>query len=637
MPSFVAPGPRGVAVRTRLKDLAPDDEKVLRVVSAHLGSLASKDLAARGRDSREPSGDAWAARKRELTPVSSSRWAGSITKATHDQWALARRGQLAHIQCLEAGIRTLTHRLSQPLGQKGSKGVPGGYRSRREWHAKSRRLHTLEDRLAAARADREAAIVGIMSSLFNDYEPRDEDGRRVVFEFGASVLRSGTGIAEIDETLREKYLSFDDRPRAEWHVEVDFDAIAALARILVDSRERPDTQIVQPVGLELLVRDETQHATLLAPEGAATVYEMPTPRGTCTVTVGPPSVPLLLRLELRRTGMERLAVFDRQRTLAHLMEQERREGLAEGAVARISAQQLLDVTAEPRLRSLRLDGPPGLDLAELEQVATAFRVRLAYESDVVLVPVLDVNRLDGSSQPRLIRQLPLRAEEFVEAIGQGTATGFMGDRLLGPVPEVQEGHEVQEELSQRYLRAIAATDPFAAFMGYYQVLEYSMEEEWFQALRRRVEAAGGALERPADSIRKAAKLAADVLSERKNDLSFSEIRGLKAVLDKHLDVGALATDLDRYLRGAADHFATATVPFVQVPHLDFGRAGDPAGQATLRERAAERIYKVRCAITHSKESGDRYSPYTDELPLGREVPLVRIAAEHLLFPADERL
>lgn len=46
---------------------------------------------------------------------------------------------------------------------------------------------------------------------------------------------------------------------------------------------------------------------------------------------------------------------------------------------------------------------------------------------------------------------------------------------------------------------------------------------------------------------------------------------------------------------------------------------------------------MRCAITHSKESGDSYSPYTDELALGREVPLVRIAAEHLLFPADERL
>lgn len=132
MPSFVAPGPGGVAVRTRLKDLAPDAEKVLRLVGAHLGSLASKDLKARCRDALAHSGETWAVRKRELTPLSSSRWAGANTKASHDQWALARRCQLAHIQNLEAGIRTLTSRLSLPVGQKGSKRAPGGYRSRRE-------------------------------------------------------------------------------------------------------------------------------------------------------------------------------------------------------------------------------------------------------------------------------------------------------------------------------------------------------------------------------------------------------------------------------------------------------------------------------------------------------------------------
>ncbi|WTT83248.1 transposase [Streptomyces sp. NBC_00079] len=161
-PSFVASGPSGVAVQTRLKQLTPDDEKVLRQVGGHLGSLASKDLKARCRDGLEHSGEAWAVRKRELTPMSSSRWAGSITRATHDQWALARRCQLAHIQNLEAGIRTIEDRLSLPVGQKGTKKAPGGYRSRREWHAKSRRLWVLADRLAAARADREAGRVHVV-------------------------------------------------------------------------------------------------------------------------------------------------------------------------------------------------------------------------------------------------------------------------------------------------------------------------------------------------------------------------------------------------------------------------------------------------------------------------------------------
>jgi hypothetical protein len=159
---FVAAGPSGVAVRTRLKQLTPADEEVLQLVGAHLGTLASRDLKERCRDGLEHDGEAWAARKRQLTPASSSRWAGSITKASHDQWALARRCQLAHIQGLEAGVRTITHRLSLPAGQKGSKREPGGYRSKQKWHAKTRRLHVLQDRLEQERADREAGVVHVV-------------------------------------------------------------------------------------------------------------------------------------------------------------------------------------------------------------------------------------------------------------------------------------------------------------------------------------------------------------------------------------------------------------------------------------------------------------------------------------------
>jgi hypothetical protein len=159
---FVALGPSGVAIRDRLKHLPPEDEKVLRLVGEHLGHLASLDLAARCADGNEHSTDTWATRKRDLTAASSSRWAGSITKATHDQWALSRRCRLAHIQNLETGVRTLMHRLSQPLGEKGTKRAAGGYRSKGEWFHKSRRLAILEQRLDVARAEREAGAVHVV-------------------------------------------------------------------------------------------------------------------------------------------------------------------------------------------------------------------------------------------------------------------------------------------------------------------------------------------------------------------------------------------------------------------------------------------------------------------------------------------
>jgi len=52
---FVASGPTGVAVRTRLKHLTPGDEEVLRLVGAHLGALAAKDLRTRCQNGLEHS------------------------------------------------------------------------------------------------------------------------------------------------------------------------------------------------------------------------------------------------------------------------------------------------------------------------------------------------------------------------------------------------------------------------------------------------------------------------------------------------------------------------------------------------------------------------------------------------------
>ncbi|MFD0284610.1 IS200/IS605 family accessory protein TnpB-related protein [Streptomyces lutosisoli] len=209
---FVVPGPSGVSIRTRLGGLSAGDEKVLRLVGDLLGSLASRDLKTRCAAGLEHDSERWAERKRGLTEESSSRWAGSITKATHDQWALARRGQLAHIQSLQAGIETITHRLSLPVGEKGTKRAPGGYRSKQEWCAKSRRLHLLEDRLQAARADREAGVVHVVRGgkrLLNtrhhlnaaqltepDWRQRWQAGRRFLTADGESGKRYG------NETIR---------------------------------------------------------------------------------------------------------------------------------------------------------------------------------------------------------------------------------------------------------------------------------------------------------------------------------------------------------------------------------------------------------------------------------------------------
>ncbi|WP_217625902.1 transposase [Streptomyces lunaelactis] len=159
---FVVQEATGVAIRDRLKDLTPQDEKILRLTGAHLGSLAAADLALYSRAGFERTNRSWATRKQDLTAQSSSRWAGSLTKGTHDQYALARRGQFAYRDKLADGVRMLMHRLSLPVGEKGAKGNPGGYRSQGEWFHKSRRLHILKTRLAAVENDIAAGRVHVV-------------------------------------------------------------------------------------------------------------------------------------------------------------------------------------------------------------------------------------------------------------------------------------------------------------------------------------------------------------------------------------------------------------------------------------------------------------------------------------------
>jgi IS605 OrfB family transposase len=161
--SFVVPGPAGVAIRDRLR-VSQSDAAVLAEVGMFLGSLAAGDLAERSRQGLAHDASGWAVRKRALTGKSSARWAGSITTATHDQWALARRGQAAHLAWLRRQIAAVEARLARPLGAKADKreGLARGYASRAEWHAKSRRLHALKDRLVVVEADWAAGRVHVV-------------------------------------------------------------------------------------------------------------------------------------------------------------------------------------------------------------------------------------------------------------------------------------------------------------------------------------------------------------------------------------------------------------------------------------------------------------------------------------------
>ena len=145
---FIAAVPAGARVRARLR-LSPDDATVLRAAGRYLGSLAGRDLAARCREGRlDAKGRAVsrAARKRALTSLSSSRWAGAITRTSEDAWQLAERNLRAERATLHARVSKIESRLAVPAG--GKVGRVRGYVTVAERHSKQVRLQSLKARLA---------------------------------------------------------------------------------------------------------------------------------------------------------------------------------------------------------------------------------------------------------------------------------------------------------------------------------------------------------------------------------------------------------------------------------------------------------------------------------------------------------
>jgi IS605 OrfB family transposase len=144
---FVVAAPAGVRIRTRLR-VSAADAMVLREVGGHLGRLAGRDLDER---CRLGFGDPNRAhRKQVLTAACSSRWAGAITRTSHDQWQRGYHNLLDQRAGLRRAIRRLRARLAAPVG--GRAGRVRGYATAAERWEKQRRLDLLTARLGRVEA-----------------------------------------------------------------------------------------------------------------------------------------------------------------------------------------------------------------------------------------------------------------------------------------------------------------------------------------------------------------------------------------------------------------------------------------------------------------------------------------------------
>lgn len=208
---FVAATPTGASTTGRLR-VTPGEAAMLAEMGGFLGGLFGTDFAQRAAEGRlDSEGRAVSRRdrKRALTGVSSSRWAGAITRASEDQYNMGVRALHDHRRSLRQAAAAIESRLAVGPGQVTvtSRGRRvRGYKTKAEWFAKTRRLNGLRHRLAQAEA---RAVLAQQNTLAVDVNDQflaawviDAAGNPVAAHHTISVITGNLPASTRDGHLR---------------------------------------------------------------------------------------------------------------------------------------------------------------------------------------------------------------------------------------------------------------------------------------------------------------------------------------------------------------------------------------------------------------------------------------------------
>ena len=146
--SFVVGRPTGYSTRTRIRP-TQTEAVVLRDIGGYLGSLyrgAVKSRIELGKVTAKEQGQWNTNLKRELTGLTSSRWAGAMVRSAISQYRLSVDGLYREVIDKNQAIRALESRVAVPVG--GKVDSVRGYKTVNERFQKTRRLAILKDRVA---------------------------------------------------------------------------------------------------------------------------------------------------------------------------------------------------------------------------------------------------------------------------------------------------------------------------------------------------------------------------------------------------------------------------------------------------------------------------------------------------------
>lgn len=254
------------------------------------------------------------------------------------------------------------------------------------------------------------------------------------------------------------------------------------------------------------------------------------------------------------------------------------------------------------LCSIGIDFSRRSNISTARDRATAFEFKYMYCNDEVIRRVTD-------------------ADEFLYR--RVLRTGVTHRRTLDSPPR----KKYDKEAVDYYRLALSSEDPYVRFLSFYHVLErffnLAYKRGVTQKLRDKLAAVDFSFDE--DCLFEIVKMIEKEAGGKQQAGYGNEKNELVFLLQEYLDIPELLSGLASDEFDWKEYYRSVHVVFEpSAPLIDWD-------SADVIKLIANRIYKVRNAIIHSKQGGGGvYRPFLHESDLSKEIPLIRCLAERII-------
>lgn len=193
-----------------------------------------------------------------------------------------------------------------------------------------------------------------------------------------------------------------------------------------------------------------------------------------------------------------------------------------------------------------------------------------------------------------------------------------------------------QDLVEQYHMAVASSDPFMKFIGYYHIIEHFYDDvysdEIINNVKEIIQSPGFSSKRKKDLI-KIIDLVKKKTKQGREEYIGTESEALELTLKKYINIHSLIDELNNIDESLVSYYTHNEVSFSKGDTFDLN---DIQNQK-LYKKIAARIYKTRNSLVHCKSNETRlnergiYQPFKNNQELLKEIPLMRCIAELIII------